>query len=147
MWTTTTFLLITCSAVKCDLKSAQIVKNLPAMQETWVSSLGWEDPLEKGMTTHCSILAWRIPWTEEPGGLQSMVSQTSWARLSDKVHACTLTHPIGQYRSRELSKKNSLSQYFCKNGIHSNQMVISSHLHLVITTKILWVSQIKVPAW
>ena len=51
---------------------AQIVKNLPAMQETWVRSLGWEDALEKGMATHSSILAWRIPWTEEPGGLQSM---------------------------------------------------------------------------
>ena len=42
-------------------------KNLPAMQETWVQSLGWEHPLEKGMATHSSILAWRIPWTEEPG--------------------------------------------------------------------------------
>jgi len=47
----------------------QIVKNLPAMQETWVQSLGWEDCLEKGMATHSSILAWRIPWTEEPGRL------------------------------------------------------------------------------
>ena len=50
---------------------AQRVKHLPAMQETWVLSLGWEDPLEKEMATHSSILAWRIPWTEEPGGLQS----------------------------------------------------------------------------
>ena len=50
---------------------AEMVKNLPAMQETQVQSLGWEDPLEKGMATHSSILAWRIPWTEEPGGLQS----------------------------------------------------------------------------
>ena len=48
-----------------------MVKNLPAMQETWVRSLGQEDPLEKGMATHYSIPAWRIPWTEEPGGLQS----------------------------------------------------------------------------
>ena len=48
----------------------QAVKNLPAMQETWVRSLNWEDPLEKTMATHSSILAWRIPWTEEPGGLQ-----------------------------------------------------------------------------
>ena len=48
----------------------QTVKNPPAMQETWVGSLGWEDPLEEGMVTHSSILAWRIPWTEEPGGLQ-----------------------------------------------------------------------------
>ena len=53
---------------------AQIVKNLPAMQETWVLSLGWEDPLQKGMATHSSILAWRVPWTEEPGRLQSMRS-------------------------------------------------------------------------
>ena len=45
------------------------------MQETWVQSLGWEDPLEKGLATHSSILTWRIPWTEEPGGLQSMGSQ------------------------------------------------------------------------
>jgi len=52
-----------------------MVKSPPAMQETWVPSLGWEDPLEKGMTTHSSILAWRIPWTEEPGRLQSMGSQ------------------------------------------------------------------------
>ena len=51
---------------------AQMVKNPLAMQETWVQSLGWEDPLEKGMATHSSILAWRTPWTEEPGKLQSM---------------------------------------------------------------------------
>ena len=49
-----------------------MVKNPPAMWETWVLSLGWEDPLEEGMETHCSILVWRIPWMEEPGGLQSM---------------------------------------------------------------------------
>ena len=59
---------------------AQMVKNLPAMQElqeTWVRSMGWEDPLEEEMATHSSILAWRIPWTEEPGGLQS----TGWQRV------------------------------------------------------------------
>ena len=54
---------------------AQIVKNLPAMRETWLQSLGQEDPLEKEMATHSSILAWRIRWMEEPGGLQSMGSQ------------------------------------------------------------------------
>ena len=54
---------------------AQMVKNLPAMQETGVQSLGQEDPQEKEMATHSSILAWRIPWTGEPGGLQSMGSQ------------------------------------------------------------------------
>jgi len=51
------------------------VKRLPAMQETWVRSLGWEDPLEKEVVTHSSTLAWKIPWTEKPGGLQSMRSQ------------------------------------------------------------------------
>ena len=55
--------------------AAQKVKNPPAMQETWVWSLGQEDPLEKGMATHSSILAWEIPWTEQPGRLQSMGSQ------------------------------------------------------------------------
>ena len=52
-----------------------MVKNLLAMQETWVQSLGQEDPLEKGMAIHSNILSWRIPWTEEPGGLQSRGSQ------------------------------------------------------------------------
>ena len=60
----------------------QMVKNLPAMQETRVQSLGQEDPLEKGMATHSSILAWKIPWTEEPGRAQSMRSR-SRARLSN----------------------------------------------------------------
>ena len=61
---------------------AQTVKNPPAMWETWVQSLGWEDPLEKGTTTHSSILAWRILWMEELGGLQSMGSQSP-AQVSD----------------------------------------------------------------
>ena len=55
---------------------AQIVKSLPAMWETWVQSLAWEDPLEKEVATHSSIFAWRILWTEEPGRLQSMQSQS-----------------------------------------------------------------------
>ena len=66
----------------------QKVKNLPVVQETWVQSLGWKDPLEEGMATHSSILAWRIPWTEKPGRLQSMVSQKSQTRLSDFTHSC-----------------------------------------------------------
>ena len=61
---------------------AQTTKNPPAMWDTWVRSLGWDDPLEKGMATHCSILAWRIQWAEEPGRLQSMRSQ-SQRQLSD----------------------------------------------------------------
>ena len=54
---------------------AQMIKNLPAVRETWIQSLSWEDPLDEGMATHSSVLAWRIPWTEEPGGLQSMGSK------------------------------------------------------------------------
>ena len=54
---------------------AHMVNNLPTMWETWVRSLGWEDPLEKEMATHSSILAWKIPWTEEPGGLLCIGSQ------------------------------------------------------------------------
>lgn len=57
------------------LTVAQTVKNMPAMQETQVRSLGWEDPLEESMATYSSTLAWRIPWTEELGGLQSIGSQ------------------------------------------------------------------------
>ena len=74
------------TVVKIEIRAsgvAQTVKNPPAMQETQVQSLGWEDPLEKGMATHSSILAWRTPWTEEPGELQSTGSQSqTW--LSDE---------------------------------------------------------------
>ena len=56
--------------IRIDDQSAQMVKILPATQETWVWSLGQEDPLEKGMAAHSSMLAWEIPWTEEPGGVQ-----------------------------------------------------------------------------
>ena len=62
---------------------ARRLKRLPTMQETWVRSLGREDPLEKEMTTHSSIRAWKIPWTEEPGGLHSMGSQKSGTRLNN----------------------------------------------------------------
>ena len=71
-----------------DSLVAQTVKNLPAMQETHISSLGWKDPQEKGMAKPSSILAWKIPWTEEPGGLQSMVLQ----RVKHDRVANTLTY-------------------------------------------------------
>ena len=61
--------------IKLRFLWAQMVENLPEMQEIWARSLGWEYPLEEGMATHSNILAWRIPWTEEPGGLQSIGSQ------------------------------------------------------------------------
>ena len=75
---------------------AQTVKNLPAMRETWVQSLVWENPLEKGMETHSSTLAWRIPWTEEPGGLQSMRSQRVWHSWveSHGISCCDLICPF-----------------------------------------------------
>ena len=60
-----------------------MVKNVSPTQKTQVRSLAWEDPLGKEMATHSSVLAWRIPRTEEPGGLQSMGSQMSWTQLSD----------------------------------------------------------------
>ena len=66
---------------------AQTVKNMPAVQETWVWSLGWEDPLEKEMATHSSILPWKIPWTDEPSRLQFMGTQRIWhdLRLNDNL--------------------------------------------------------------
>ena len=71
---------------------AQRVKHLPAMREAWVPSLGWEDPLEKEMATHSSTLAWKIPWAEEPGGLQSMGSQTDVHIWATSLHVFTV-HP------------------------------------------------------
>ena len=62
---------------------AQMVKNLPAVWETWIQPLVWEDPLEKGTATHTSILSWRIPWTEETGSLQSMGVAKSRTRVSN----------------------------------------------------------------
>ena len=69
-------LLVLC--IKYGSLVAQMVKNLPAVQETWVRSLGWEDPLEKEMVTHSSVLAWRMPWTEESGGLIVHGVAKSW---------------------------------------------------------------------
>ena len=64
---------------------AQLVKNLPAVQETWVRCLGGEDPLETGMATHSSVLAWRIPWTEDPGGVRRVLEGTGGDRVRDDV--------------------------------------------------------------
>ena len=72
---------------------AQTVKRLPTMQETRVRSLGWEDPLEKEMATHSSILAWKIPWTEEPGRLQSTGLQ-SRTQLSDFTSLCLIVSTL-----------------------------------------------------
>ena len=91
---------------------AQLVKNPPAMQETPVQFLGWEGPLEEGMATHSRFLAWRIPWTEEPGGLQSMGSQ----RVR---HDWTTKHSTGEeytgtcWDQPELSWDSSKRAAFC----------------------------------
>ena len=74
---------ITSSRCLRDFPSSSVVKNSPAVQDMQVQSLRWEDPLEEEMAIHSSILAWRIPWTEEPGGLQSIGLQKSRLRLSD----------------------------------------------------------------
>ena len=71
---------------------AQMIKYPLAMQETWVQSLGWEDPLEEGIATHSSILAWRIPWTEESGRLQSMGSQRVGHNLATSLHGFSNSH-------------------------------------------------------
>ena len=88
----------TCPLSECrdGFPGGSAVKNLPTTQETeetWVRSLGQEDPLEEGMATHSSTLAWRTPWTEEPGGLQSTGSQ-SWTPLSDRQHSCVNTRAL-----------------------------------------------------
>ena len=85
---------------------SQRLKHLPAVQETWVRSLGQEDPLEKGMATHSSILAWRIPWMEEPGG-RAIVYQVAknWTRLSD------FTFSLSQFSLGE--GNGTLPQYSC----------------------------------
>ena len=93
---------------------AQLVKTLPAMQETQVRSLGWEDPLEMGMATHSTTLAWRIPWTEEPGGIQSTgshkVDMTDWqaaAEMLFNILQCT-EQPVKQKYPRQKVKSSEV---------------------------------------
>ena len=93
---------------------AQRLKRLPAMQEIWVQSLGWEDPLEKEMATHSSILAWRISWTEEPGGLQSTGSQ-SRTQQSYFTFTVILVHVL------QIFKK---SNYYTQSVQHSDKLVL-----------------------
>ena len=94
---------------------AQLVKNLPAMQETQVLSLGREDPLEKGMATHSSILAWRIPQTEEPGGLQSTGLQRAHMTEHARVHTHTHTHTLHICQCYSFSLPHPLLPPLCPN--------------------------------
>ena len=86
----------TCDLEACDIREGvslvpQMVKNRPEMQEAWVRPLGWEDSLEKGMATHPSIPAWRIPWTKEPGGLQSIGLQESDTTLGNEFLSASIS--------------------------------------------------------
>ena len=102
----------------CGFPGSSEVKNLHEMQETQVRSLGWEDPLEKEMAAHSSILAWEIPWTEEPGGLQSMESQRVGQDLATKQqqHVCVwsrwLMRAYGTYEFFKFLWSLSLSHFF-----------------------------------
>ena len=105
-----------------------MVENLPALWETWVWSLGWEDPLEKGMATHSNTLAWRTPWTEEPSGLQSMGSQrirhgyflyllSNWASSglnssSAKLHVFRLSSVLGNGATKWKEMQFSSTLFF-----------------------------------
>ena len=93
---------------------AQMIKNLPAKQETWLWSLGREDFLEKGMATHCSIFAWRIPWTGEPDGLQSMRLQTvrhNWVTNTSHFHIWILLSHMRELKSSICSNMDGLRRY------------------------------------
>ena len=84
--------------VYLGLSDDSVVKNPPAMQEMWVRSLGWEDGLEEDMATHSSIPAWRVPWTEEPGGLQSMGSQrVGQTAIGHSTYSIHMSVPISQF--------------------------------------------------
>ena len=106
---------------------AQRLKCLPAMQETWVRSLGQEDPLEKEMASHSSLLAWRIPWTEKPGGLQSTESQ-SQTRLSDLTFTFTC-HPY--LESVDPTPRDEVTHFITKEGLDPLS-IISSALLLIL---------------
>ena len=99
---------------------AQMVKNLSAMQETQVQALGWEDPLEKGMTTHSSILAWKTPWTEEPGRLHSWGSKES-----ETTERITLSH--FHNRGAGSCKHSPFASW--ENGQHLWQKVLRGPLY------------------
>ena len=116
---------------------AQLVRNLPAVQETQVWSLGREDPLEKGVATHSDTLAWRIPWTEEPGGLQSMGSQrvghncaTNFCFQFSSVHL--LSHVWLFATPWIVAWTTSPTP-----GVHSNSRLSSPWCHLAISSSVL----------
>ena len=109
---------------------AQTVKNPPAKWETWIRSLGWEDPLEEDMATHSSILAWRIPWTEEPGGLQPMGSQepNMTEKRSTAQRSRFMFNLVRNFQTNFQICCNILKS--CQKGIRI-LVVLNSYQHLV----------------
>ena len=107
---------------------APTVKNLPSMQNTRVQSLSQEDPLEKGMTTHSSVLAWRIPWTEEPGGLESIGSQSQTQLKQLSTHArkrlqwaqISPLEPVSEPRLQGLVWQDPGPQHTC---LHAKRLI------------------------
>ena len=100
-----------------DSLVAQLVKNLPAVQENWVRSLGQEDLLEKGMATHSSILAWKIRWTEEPGGLQPMESQRVEHNQMTNTFTFTFTFDLQLYVVPVTQHSDLIFLYISKSEI------------------------------
>ena len=98
---------------------AQMVKRLPTMRETWVQSLGWENPLEKEMATHSSILAWKIPWTEDSGRLQSMGSQSVGHNWATSLHFTASTCPFSVSASPFLPYKWVHQYHFSRFHIYA----------------------------
>ena len=130
---------------------AQTVKNQPAMQETWVRSLGWEDSLEKGMATYSNILPWRIPWTEESGGLQSMGFQRvghDWVtdtfsfsetkstlrhNLSCQINKNNFNKPVGEQALLHVAVRSENSSVPMRRGV----TVLRAHMHLPFDLTVL----------
>ena len=126
------------------------VKNLPAMGETWVQSLGWEDPLEKGMATHSSILAWRIPWTEELGGLQSMGSQRvgHFQNVKDLLLKQSHCYGSGEAKTRKGEKDDRHTSSSCLL-FEKWRCIGQNTRQLPLNEKILWKLKCLtiLPAW
>ena len=121
---------------------AQMVKNPPTMQETWVRSLGWEDPLEEGMATDSRILVWRIPWTEEPGGLQSMGSQ----RVR---HDWVTKHSTAWTVRQSVLFGNALGTVICSTCLWRSQLGSHQKVHTleVAITNILVILSLSQYKW
>ena len=118
---------------------AQMVKRLPGMQETWVRSLGWDNPLEKEMATHSSTLVWKIPWTEEPGRLQSMGSQGvghDWATSLDSLSF--REWPVDPSATRATQNPQ---------GTPDLSPPLRTSIHWLFTVKMLPVSPWQEPRW